>query len=112
MTNKKRARPVRLDKYTIERWELKSDEGRIPPDPDGYFAMQAVRAAPALAIFQMLAEGIERNELVRFLLVGLMHLCDRDEQLGEVADAYEWAVDMYEATVAESRHMAALGLTG
>jgi hypothetical protein len=84
-------------------------KGRIrkrPPDPDGYFKMMARRAATVLDFYDALpATSFSRDELIGFLILDLLHLCDRDRELGGVDQAYLWAVDMYDTLVAESREM-------
>ena len=77
----------------------------IPPDPDGYFAMMAGRGKQVLAAYDRLANDFDWDELVGFLILDLMHLCDRNPKLGGIHKAYFWAIDMYERLVEESYEM-------
>src|SRR5437763_15499600 len=56
----------------------------IPPDPDGYFAMMAGRAKQVLAAYDSLGNDFDWDELVGFLILDLMHLCDRNPKLGGI----------------------------
>lgn len=76
-----------------------------PPDPDGYFAKLARRARKVLAFYEPLG-GFGREEVVRFLILDLMHLRDREPELGDVFESYVWAENMYDRLVQQSREMA------
>lgn len=79
---------------------------RPPPDPDGYFRKLAARGNKAITLYEKLNDGAERDELVWFLLLDLMHLCDRDRTLGHFEDACIKASEIYEDLVAQSEFMA------
>lgn len=77
----------------------------LPPDPDGYFARLAQRGEKVLAFYEPLG-GFDREEIVGFLLLDLLHVRDRDPELGDLEDSFCWAMDMYATLVEESRQMA------
>lgn len=58
-----------------------------------------------ITLYEKLNHGAERDELVWFLLLDLMHLCDRDPMLSDFDDACIKASDIYEDLVAESKFM-------
>lgn len=65
-------------------------------DRDGYFLEIAARAKKVIALYEKLNPGAEQHELVWFLLLDLMSLCDEESTLGTVDDAYAYAGSIYE----------------
>ena len=104
MTAKKHESSSALNKPTIGSTKHPRRSNR-PPDPDGYFAKLARRGKKLLAFYEPLG-GFEREEVVGFLLLDLMHLRDREPDLGDVFESYVWAEDMYDRLVQQSREMA------
>ena len=78
---------------------------KAPPDPDGYFRELASRGRKAITRYQKLNPGADRHELVWFLLLDLMHLCDRDPTLGSFEDACIYADGIYDDLVRESKSL-------
>jgi hypothetical protein len=105
MSNKKR-QPSRASMKDIAEFrEELGRPGELPPDPDGYFTMMAGRASRVLDFYDTMPNCFERDEVVGFLILDLLHLCDRDAELGGVDKAYLWAIDMYDRLVEQSRDM-------
>jgi hypothetical protein len=69
---------------------------QLPPDPDGMNDDRAEWGSRALQAFQI-ATGSDRFDLLSDLLCDLMHLCDRDEDLGSFEVQLERAKQHYEA---------------
>ena len=103
MTAKKHKSSSALNKPTIGSTKHPRRSNR-PPDPDGYFAKLARRGKKLLAFYEPLG-GFEREEVVGFLLLDLMHLRDREPDLGDVFESYVWAENMYDRLVQQSREM-------
>ena len=78
---------------------------KVPPDPDGYFKFMASRAKKVINLYKKLNDGAEHDELVWFLLIDLMHLCDQDQTLGVFEDACIKTYSIYESLVEESEFM-------
>ena len=71
-------------------------EKQLPPDPDGMNDDRASWAEIALHAFQA-ATGTDREDAVSDLICDLMHLCDRDGELGDFDAQVERARGHYEA---------------
>ena len=61
--------------------KLKRAKDQLPPDPEQEKHMRAAMANIAIVAFRE-ACGVEREDALGDLLANLMHLCDRDHQLG------------------------------
>ena len=69
---KEKKKPAQSKKIKSSKSKaLKRDR---PPDPDGYFKLMAGRAKKTIARYEKVNLGAERDELVWFLLIDLMHL--------------------------------------
>lgn len=68
--------------------------GNLPPDPEGLNAERAQWADTAVAAFQK-ATGADRSDALPDLLCDIMHLCDRDAELGNFAAQLERASRNY-----------------
>jgi hypothetical protein len=102
---------VKKDKTPVSRKKpisgskFKPQRRKAPPGPDGYFKMLAGRATKIIAYYETLNLGSERDELVWFLMLDLMHHCDRDPALGTFENAFIKASRMYDKLVKQSEYM-------
>jgi hypothetical protein len=71
----------------------------LPADPDGQNDERAAWAEAAVTTFQS-ETGTDREDALCDLLCDLMHLSDRDEQLGDFETQLERAKGHYEAETA------------
>ena len=61
--------------------KLKRIKSQLPPDPEQENHMRAAMANVAIVVFRE-ACGVDKEDAIGDLLASLMHLCDRDHQLG------------------------------
>ena len=61
--------------------KLKRVKSQLPPDPEQGNQMRAAMANVAIAAFRA-ACCVDKEDALGDLLASLMHLCDRDHQLG------------------------------
>ncbi len=78
---------------------------KLPPDPDGLFKRAAARAKKVIAMYDDLNLEVERDDLITDLIHDLMHLCDRDPELGEFDEKCGRAFNIYDGLVKESKWM-------
>ena len=75
----------RKTKRTSERRlspkKLRRVKSELPPDPEQGNQMRAAMANVAIAAFRA-ACCVDKEDAIGDLLASLMHLCDRDHQLG------------------------------
>lgn len=69
---------------------------KLPPDPWDLNEDSATRARAVITIYQSMS-GSDRETLVRDLLHDVMHLCDRERDLGDFGQQHRWAVNLYGA---------------
>jgi len=83
------------------RQELKSAnttarKPKLPPDPGGLNDLRAAEAKEAIKAFRNVCV-VDKQDALGDLLTNLMHLCDRDPQLGNFDAALNWAYHSYKA---------------
>ncbi|MCA1654154.1 MAG: hypothetical protein LC656_08235 [Sphingomonadales bacterium] len=92
-----------------QKKKASESEGRMrkpPPDPDGHFRTLAARGKKVITLYEKLNLGAEKNELVWFLLLDLMHLCDRHPAFGDFENACIYSSSIYDGLVEENKLMA------
>lgn len=110
VSNKRTERRLSLnvDKDAWIRKLLSSERKLLPPDHYGWNAMYAARAQKVLDFYQEMDPELERQSLLWSLLSDLLHLCDREAELGDLDEQFAAALYFYAECIWETSSVSEL----
>lgn len=74
----------------------------LPPDLDDLNHVLPELANSAMTRFRKVHPGLDRDQSLLDLLIGLMHLCDRDTRFGDFDDQLALAYHVYQESTRTS----------